>query len=288
MLGHSAIKTPVKTAVVTGAASGIGRSYALALAGRGFRVGIVDIDAVGAAETLRLLEGAGGSGEVYECDVRDAAAVSETAAHFGQAWGGVGVLVNNAGVAVWGEADAISPEEWRREIETNLLGVAYGCSAFIPLMKRQGGGHIINTASIAGVLSARGMAPYNATKAAVISLSETLRWELVTHGIGVTAVCPGFVATGLWGATASCSDRWVWDWSKACMKTARLTTDEIAERALRAAERGKLYVFTHPFSRMLWRVKRLSPGAFHRLFALLGKTRLDEPLLNLLARFGII
>ncbi len=277
-----------KTAVVTGAASGIGRAYSLALARRGFQVGLVDVDLDGAERTLDFVRAAGGDGEVYECDVSDIARVRAMADHFFSRWGKVGLLFNNAGVIVLGAMGDIDPAEWQRQVSINLMGVVYGCHAFVPRMKEQGGGHILNTASVAGILSPKLMGPYNVTKAAVISLSETLKWELAPWGIGVTAVCPSFLETGLWGDTSSSTDHWVWEWNVLCMQRARITADEVAERAIEAAARNRVYLLTQPLTRYLWRLKRATPGVFLATFALMCKLGLDKPLLNVLARLGLV
>jgi NAD(P)-dependent dehydrogenase (short-subunit alcohol dehydrogenase family) len=277
-----------KTAVVTGAASGIGRAYSLALARRGWKVGLADIDLPKAEQTLELVCNAGGSGEVYRCDVADVAQVEAMADHFFSQWGKIGLLFNNAGVIVLGQVGDIDPAEWQRQVSINLMGVVYGCHAFVPRMKEQGGGHILNTASVAGILSPKLMAPYNVTKAAVISLSETLKWELAPWGIGVTAVCPSFLGTGLWGETSSTTDDWIWDWNVLCMTRARIDAGEVAERAIQAAARNRLYVLTQPFTRYLWRLKRAAPGVFFATFALMNKLRIDKPLLNVLAKLGLI
>jgi NAD(P)-dependent dehydrogenase (short-subunit alcohol dehydrogenase family) len=237
---------------------------------------------------LELVCNAGGSGEVYRCDVADVAQVEAMADHFFSQWGKIGLLFNNAGVIVLGQVGDIDPAEWQRQVSINLMGVVYGCHAFVPRMKEQGGGHILNTASVAGILSPKLMAPYNVTKAAVISLSETLKWELAPWGIGVTAVCPSFLGTGLWGETSSTTDDWIWDWNVLCMTRARIDAGEVAERAIQAAARNRLYVLTQPFTRYLWRLKRAAPGVFFATFALMNKLRIDKPLLNVLAKLGLI
>ncbi len=277
-----------KTAVVTGAASGIGRAYSLALARRGFEVGIVDVDLEGAEETRQMVEQAGGSGEVYGCDVSDVGQVTAMADHFFDKWGKVGLLFNNAGVIVLGAVGDVSPEEWDRQIAINLMGVVYGCHAFVPRMKEQGGGHIINTGSMAGILNGKLMAPYNITKAGVISLSETLKWELAPARIGVTAVCPGFLKTGLWGDTASSTDDWVWGWNLLCMQRGGIGADDVAERTMEAIARNRLYLLPMRFMRIMWRLKRAAPGAYVALFALMGKLRVDKPLLYVLGKLGLI
>ncbi len=150
----------------------------------------------GAGETLRMVEQAGGSGEIYELDVRVLIDWEAMADHFFRSWGGVDVLVNNAGVVSVGPVGEVPIEDWEWIFSINFWGMVYGCHTFIPHMKEQGSGHIVNVASANGLMCLLEMAPYNTTKAAVIALSETLRSELPA-GIGVTVVCPMFFNTHL-------------------------------------------------------------------------------------------
>jgi NAD(P)-dependent dehydrogenase (short-subunit alcohol dehydrogenase family) len=276
-----------KTAVITGAASGIGRAYALALAKRGFKVGIVDIDMEGAKETLEMVEGSGGSGEVFSCNVRRLEEVQKTADHFFEKWGKVGILVNNAGVADVGMVGEIKIEDWERQIETNLWGYIYGCHSFIPRMKEQGGGHIVNTASSAGMVTLRSMGPYNVTKAGVIALSETLKSELAPFNIGVTVVCPSFLRTKLLDTTTA-TDKWIFELADISMEGARVTSDDLAEMVVKAVEKNRLYVFPQPFAKITWIDKRIAPETFYRLFAFLNKKGWDEPLLKALGKHGMV
>ena len=184
-----------KNVVITGAASGLGRALALAWAREGWKIGIADIDTDGAAQTLTMVEQAGGTGEIFRCNVRNLEEIEAMADHFFASWGSVGVIVNNAGVADVGCVGDIHIENWERMLDTSLWGVIYGCHAFIPRMKEQGGGYIVNTSSAAGLICLPHMAPYNVAKAGVISLSETLKCELSSSGIGVTVICPTFFNT---------------------------------------------------------------------------------------------
>jgi NAD(P)-dependent dehydrogenase (short-subunit alcohol dehydrogenase family) len=276
-----------KTAVITGAASGIGRAYALAWAKRGFKIGIVDIDMDGAEETLALVDRAGGSGEVFRCNVRKLQEVQNTADHFFEKWGKIGLLVNNAGVADVGMVGDVPIEDWERQIETNLWGYIYGCHTFIPRMKEQGGGHIVNTASSAGMVTIRSMGPYNVAKAGIIALSETLKPELAPFNIGVTVVCPSFLRTNLLD-TGTWTDNWIYDVADICMDGAKVTSDDIAELVVKAVARNRLYVFPQPFAKLTWIDKRMSPEMFYRLFAFLNKKGWDEPLLKALGKRGMV
>ena len=196
-----------KSAVITGAASGIGRALAVAWARRGWKIGIADIDVEGAERTLGMVEQVGGMGDIFKCDVSNLDDVQAMADHFFAAWGKVDILVNNAGIAVMGFVGEVPLKEWQRVMDINLWGVIYGCHAFVPRMREQGGGNIVNLASSAGVVSMSEMGPYNTTKASVISLSETLRTELASDGIGVTVVCPMFIDTDIL-KTASYTTEW--------------------------------------------------------------------------------
>ncbi len=186
-----------KIAIVTGAASGIGRALALALAERGATVIAADKNEAGAGETARLC---GGRSEARLLDVTAAAdvlsLVSETAEKFGR----LDYVFNNAGIAVGGEARDLSLEHWRRTIDVNLWGVIHGCHAAYRIMAAQGFGHIVNTASLAGIIPTPGEVPYTTTKFAVVGLSRSLRSEGRALGVKVSVVCPGFVATGIFKA----------------------------------------------------------------------------------------
>ena len=175
-------------AVVTGAASGLGRAFAVALAKRGWQILVTDINTEGAAETLALVKNAGGNGEIFRCNVAVLDDVKGMAEHVFDRWGRVDLLVNNAGIAVAGTVGECPVEDWQWIFSINFWGVLHGCHVFVPKMKEQGGGHIINVASAAGFISLPEMPAYNATKAAVISLSETMKCELAAHNIGVTLV----------------------------------------------------------------------------------------------------
>lgn len=191
-------------AVVTGAGSGIGRATARAFADRGTRVVVADLSQDGAAETVELIERRHGTGRAVarQVDVADDAAVAELAARVATEQGVPDVVVNNAGIAVAGPFADTTLEEWRRIVDVNLWGVVHGCRHFGALLREHGeGGHLVNTASAAGYLPSRVLPAYATTKAAVLMLSACLRAELVEHGVGVTALCPGFVHTPITGAT---------------------------------------------------------------------------------------
>ena len=196
-------------AVVTGAGSGIGRATALALAGRGANVIAADIDLPAAEETATLAKTVGAGGTAYQVDVSDAAAMETFAAEIKETHRAPDILVNNAGIAVAGPFLDTGPETWDKIIGVNLMGVVHGSRLFGRQMhervhalpnkpdKPNFGGHIVNVASAAAFAPWRAMPAYCTTKAAVLMLSECLRAEFASSRIGVTAVCPGFVSTGI-------------------------------------------------------------------------------------------
>ncbi len=187
-----------RVVVVTGAASGIGRETALVFARRGARLVVCDKDTVNLESAKRELEAQGGEVVAETVDVSDARQVEDFCERAYAAMGRVDVLCNNAGVGVGGHMEDMSLGDWEWIIGANLWGVIYGCHFFYPRMIEQGGGgHIVNTSSGAGLMPLPLTIAYNTTKFAVRGLSETLRAEAALHGIGVSAVCPGLVATNI-------------------------------------------------------------------------------------------
>jgi len=187
-----------KIAVVTGAASGIGRGIALALAGAGMTVAVADRDADGAAETCAGIAAAGGRARPFTVDVAVAGALDALADQVERDVGPASVLCNNAGVAVGGPLLEASDDDWRWLLDVNVLGVVRGCRAFAPRMIARGvPAQIVNTASIGGFLSGGDLGVYCTTKHAIVGFSEALRAELAPHGVGVSVLCPGAYRTRL-------------------------------------------------------------------------------------------
>ncbi|MFG2293157.1 SDR family oxidoreductase [Streptomyces sp. NPDC048603] len=185
--------------LVTGAASGIGRATAFAFAEAGARVVAVDRDGEGAARTADMARLVGAPAAWGECvDVSDEQAMEKLAAKVAAEYGIVDVLVNNAGIGLSGSFLDTSSEDWRKVLDVNLWGVIHGCRIFGRQMADRGqGGHIVNTASAAAYLPSRTLPAYSTSKAAVLMLSECLRAELASKSIGVSAICPGIINTGI-------------------------------------------------------------------------------------------
>src|SRR5918993_1760894 len=197
-----------QTAIVTGGTKGIGRAIAEALAAEGLNVcvGARNVDEV--KQAVRELEGAGASATGAACDVRVYEEVEALVAHAAEEFGGVDVLVNNAGVGLLKPVEETSPEEFRAVLETNLFGVFYGCRAAIPEMKQRGGGYIVNISSLAGTNAHPRMAAYNASKFGLNGFSEALMQEVRHDGIKVSYIMPGSVNTEFGGDAPSDEKSW--------------------------------------------------------------------------------
>ncbi|MRR38104.1 SDR family NAD(P)-dependent oxidoreductase [bacterium] len=254
-----------KTVVITGAGSGFGRGLALGFARLGWKVAACDINRERAEESARLVHKAGGKGIAVRCDVTSHHEVQAMADEVIPTWGSADIIVNNAGVPVLGFMEKISLEDWRFEIDVMLMSVVHGCRTFIPLFKKQGWGHIVNTASAAGICSLPEMSPYNVTKAGVISLSETLRSELRASNIGVTVVCPTFFRTNLMDqarVTDARQDRLAHAFFD---KLAFGTVESVSRATLKAIRKNRLYVLPQPDSKLLWFLKRMTPHTYCRV-----------------------
>lgn len=187
-----------RVAVITGAASGIGRGLAEHAASVGMRLVLADVDAMGLQALCEQLRAAGAQAIACVTDVGDIAQVERLRDTALERFGSVDLLFNNAGVMQTGFSWEISPQQWQRMLNVNLLGVINGVRVFMPLLLQQGrAAHVINTASLAGLVSSPLMAPYNVTKQAVVALSETLHYELamLAATVSVSVLCPGPVAS---------------------------------------------------------------------------------------------
>ncbi|WP_394822446.1 SDR family NAD(P)-dependent oxidoreductase [Pendulispora albinea] len=251
--------------VVTGGGSGLGRAFCIELAKRGARILIADVRRETAEETVHLARDAGAADAVaVTIDVSKPGDIEKLAADADARFGGTDLLINNAGVATAGPMGTIPLADWEWIVGINLWGVVYGCHYFVPRMKEQGSGHIINIASAAGLLSAPEMGPYNVTKAGVVALSETLYPELAPFGIGVTAVCPMFFKTGI-VANARVQSEKERVLGQRLLERSKLDANDVARNALDAADRKQLYAVPMADGRWLWRLKRTSPESYARV-----------------------
>ncbi|MCA9538127.1 MAG: SDR family NAD(P)-dependent oxidoreductase [Myxococcales bacterium] len=252
-----------ETAFITGAASGIGAALAAALVARGAHVWLTDRDAERLGPTVEALRAVGGTVFGRSLDVTDADAF---AAVVDEAWtrsGGLDLVFNNAGVGLAGEVRDLKAADWRPLFEVNVLGVANGITAAYPRMVAAGRGHLVNIASGAALAPRPGMAPYAASKAAVLSLSLSLRAEAALHGVRVSAVCPGYIATGIMDRTRFVGlDR---AGLAAAIPVAPLTPEQCARITLRGVARNRAVI---PVSRLValeWRLARFAPWLVERV-----------------------
>ena len=198
-----------KSAFVTGSASGIGLALSRAFAQAGMKVMLADVETDALAAAVESLVGVGPDVRGVVCDVADPSSVEHAAEELYAAFGNVHVVCNNAGVGGGSGIDNISLDTWRWVLDVNLMGVLHGIRTFLPHIRAHGeGGHIVNTASMAGMNSGLGFSPYAASKFAVVNMSEGLALQVAPHGIGVTVLCPGFVRTRIWESARNRPERY--------------------------------------------------------------------------------
>lgn len=258
-----------KSILITGGASGLGKALAEQAAGRGMRVAIADIHETRGEELCRQLAARNIQSLFIQCDVSKEADVRRTVERVAQRWGTLDVMVNNAGVAGAGLFETLTEDDWHWILEINLLGVVRGCRAAMTPMKRQGHGHIINIASMAGLTPPPGMSSYNVSKAGVVSLSESLRGELAPLNIQVTVVCPSFFKTNL-GENLRTSDPVTEARFRKLIDNDDLTATDIAQMIMKAMDKGDFLVLPHREARKAWRAKRWFPEKFYQAMESLG------------------
>ncbi|MAM93963.1 SDR family NAD(P)-dependent oxidoreductase [Parvibaculum sp.] len=243
-----------KTAFITGGASGIGLSMARAFGTAGMNVMLADIneeDLVAAVSELkeRQIKAAG-----VRCDVTERKSVEQAAQETVGIFGKVHLVCNNAGVGGGGPIGTMKPGDWDWTIAVNLMGVVYGMEAFLPHIREHGeGGHYVNTASMAGMISVPGMEPYTASKYAVVGMSEGWAGQLAPENIGVSVLCPGFVKTRIHESSRARQEKFgPADEAEERASAAKelvlggIDPDCVGARVLEAVEADELYIFTHP------------------------------------------
>lgn len=249
-----------KTAFVTGGASGIGLALGQAFVKAGMKVMLADVETDALEAAVESLQHVGPDVRGIACDVADLASVERAARASFEAFGNVHVVCNNAGVAAGGGIDNISVDNWRWVIDVNLMGVLHGIHSFLPHMRAHGeGGHIVNTASMAGMSGGLGLSPYTASKFAVVGMSEGLAAQLKPHRIGVTVLCPSYVRTRIGESDRNRLERYgkaqpLDPASPAAAMVAEISRQlaagldpaAVAAHVLTAIREDELYVFTHP------------------------------------------
>jgi NAD(P)-dependent dehydrogenase (short-subunit alcohol dehydrogenase family) len=248
-----------KRIFITGGASGLGLALAKRYAKEGYRVCLGDVNDQ-AGETARAEVSQAGSPEVLylRCDVTREEDLQHVADQLSSRWGGVDIVVNNAGVAQAGGIDEVSIADWQWILDINLMGVVRGCKVFTPLFKRQGSGYFVNIASMAGLLDMPKMSSYNVSKAAVVSLSETLQNELVHSKIRVSVVCPSFFKTNL-GDSLRAPDPKMRVLVGKLLSRGKLSADEVADQVYDGVKNRSFYILPHVDGRAIWKAKTLLP-----------------------------
>jgi NAD(P)-dependent dehydrogenase (short-subunit alcohol dehydrogenase family) len=246
-----------RTAFVTGGASGIGLGMARAFGRAGMNVVLADIDENAAKAAAEQLSSEQIKAVPVVCDVTDRSNVRAAALEALAAFGKVHVVCNNAGVAVGGPIGTVKDRDWDWILDVNLKGVIYGTETFVPLIRSHGeGGHIVNTASMAGMIAPSGMEPYTATKFAVVAMSEGWAQQLAPLDIGVSVLCPGFVKTRIhesgrarqdkYGGTGDVDALGNGASEAAQMVLSGIDPDVVGNRVVEAIRDNDLYIFTHP------------------------------------------
>lgn len=247
-----------KIAVVTGAASGIGRALANRFAAEGMRVACADIEEPPLDETVNAIRSEGGEAVAVVCDVSSWPSVAALRDACEETYGTAHVVCNNAGVASLGPVSETSLRSWEWCLGVNLWGVIHGCRAFVPAMIKRGSGHVVNTASVVGLLSSAGIGAYTVSKHAVVALSETLYAEMASAGtgVGVTCLCPGFVSTNIMDSHRNRPERYLDpepahdvldDSTRAAIREMydqTMPPEKVADQTVKAIQNNEFYLLT--------------------------------------------
>jgi len=245
-----------KVAAVTGAASGLGRAMALAFADEGMSLALADVSDL--SETSSEIQKRGVRTVALKVDVSKAEEVEAFAALADRELGGAHVVCNNAGVSPLGAAWETSVDDWRWILGVNLWGVIHGVRSFVPRLMARGDGHVVNTASVAGIINPPGSGAYNVTKHAVVALSETLQHDLRERGskVGVSVLCPAYVPTGIadsernrpagFAPTPMSKEMLARQaMLRKAVSSGRLTADDVARAVVSAVKEERFYILTH-------------------------------------------
>jgi short-subunit dehydrogenase len=257
------LRFPQKRAVITGGASGLGLATAALLAARGWRLALLDRDADRLADAVRSLRAKGSPDcESHVVDTTDETSVIAAIDVFASRLGGLDFAMNSAGVAVAGDLLETTAADWQWILAINIMGVVHSCRAELPHMIAAKGGLIINVASAASFVCSSRMGAYNASKAAVVALSETLYQEMAEHNVHVAAAMTGYFRTRLMEHARAPAD--ARGFAQKMMNKSNLDADVVAAEIVTRAAGGATHIVLPASYRWLWRFKRLAPRAFLR------------------------
>lgn len=260
--------TQSQNVVVTGAASGLGKALALKWASQHAEVCVADINKPAGEQVCQEIQALGGKAFFVPCDITNTDSITALVQVLNERWQHIDVLINNAGVA---SADKIEVEpilQWRWVMEINLFGIVNMCQQFVPIFKQQGVGSIVNVASQAGLTPIPFMSSYNASKAAVVSLSETLRIELADDNINVSVLCPGFFKTNL-GSSLRTQLPTMEKLLGKLFDKSPINATQVADIAYQGESKKQFLLLTHQQGKRLYQLKRLLP--LHWYFKLVLK-----------------
>jgi NAD(P)-dependent dehydrogenase (short-subunit alcohol dehydrogenase family) len=273
--GKTGVKTIAgKSVVVTGASSGLGRGLALEFARAGAaKVAMIDVDEEGLAGTKVLVEAQGARATTRRVDVSVYSQMEEFASGLLAEWGAVDILVNNAGVGVGGELKDVDVRDFDWIVGINLMGEVYGTRLFLPQMIERGSGHIVNIASLSGLVLLPFHLPYTTTKFGLAGFSEALWAEARRFGVGVTLVCPGAIKTSILQNTRITAQldgqRKFVERFQAQLEEKGMEPEDVARLVIKAVERDRFLLLTGPESYVMYYLRRLAPGMMRRLAALI-------------------
>lgn len=253
---------PQKRAFITGAASGLGKAFATELAKEGWTIGMADINSTELELAAAEIEKLGGKPIFFQLDVSDKEQYQKVAEDFLSKAGGIDLLFNNAGVGDGSAFEEYSLENYEWMVGINQMGVIYGCWYFIPAMKKQRSGHILNTASAAAIGCAPTMGAYNLTKAAVVAISETLYGELMDFNIQVSCIQPTYFKTNV--IQYARGGDIVKKATQMFIDRSGLEAKEVAQEILTRAGKKELYIILPKDARKMWLFKRLAPTWFRK------------------------
>jgi NAD(P)-dependent dehydrogenase (short-subunit alcohol dehydrogenase family) len=250
-----------KIIIITGAASGIGKGLSETFAQRGATVILTDIDEDGVKNVTANIVKNGGKAESFQLNVCDEAKTRAIWQQTAQKYGRLDYVINNAGYGMAEEAQDIPTEQWLKMVNINLMGVVYGAMEAFKIMKEQGNGHIVNVASLAGLIGSPGSLPYATTKFAVVGLSKSLRVEGAAFGVNVSALCPAFIETGIY------KNAWTGSLSNELFKrtipsSKIISLEEAIRETIKGIEKNEQLIIFPRYARVFYWMARLLPAKF--------------------------
>ncbi len=250
--------------LITGAASGIGRATAIAMARSGARLFLTDINQEGLQETSLMI--AGGGGEVCKYKAFDISQYEDVKAFSDEIhrdFGPLDILVNVAGIALFAQLEDMSPDHWKKVIAVNLWGVIHGIECFVPEMIRARRGHLVSVSSTSGIIGLPWHVAYAGTKHALVGISEVLRYDLKKHNIAVSVICPGAVRTGLVNTVEILANKDAAAKGRSMFLKVAIPPEKVAKQIISVIKKKKFMLITSPDIRILFFLKRHFPPLYH-------------------------